>query len=254
MRVTILGSGTHVPDPDRGPAGFLVEEGGARVLVDGGSGTIGRLARAGVDARDLDALVYTHRHVDHCADLAPILFTLCVPSATVRTRELPVWAGEGFASFLAALQAAWGSWIVPSTFPLRVVELPLDGPGRADLPGGLVLDTLPALHSAGALHLKFTAPDRRTVVFSGDTAPSAGLVDLARGCDLLVCECSLEDGQDVPGHLAPTDVAALATQARPGRLVLTHMYPREHPDGDVVRIASTGVPTLRARDGDAFDL
>ncbi len=254
MRVTVLGSGTYIPDPDRGPAGFLVEEAGARVLVDGGTGTVGRLARAGVDARDLDAIVYTHRHADHCADLVPILFALCVPSPTPRTRALPIWAGEGFAPFLTALQAAWGAWTVPSTFPLRVVELPLDAPGRADLPGGLVLDTRPAVHGAGALHLRFTSASGRSVTFSGDTAPSPALADLARGTDLLVCECSLVDGQAIPGHLSPVHVVALVGESHPARVVLTHLYPRSDPDADVARIAATGVPTVRARDGDAYDL
>ena len=42
-----------MPDPDRGPAGFLLQCGGASLLVDGGSGTLQRLARAGVDTLEL---------------------------------------------------------------------------------------------------------------------------------------------------------------------------------------------------------
>ena len=59
MRFTVLGSGTAVPDPDRGPAGFLVEVDGLAWLVDGGSGTLQRCARAGVDPRKLSGGVYS---------------------------------------------------------------------------------------------------------------------------------------------------------------------------------------------------
>jgi ribonuclease BN (tRNA processing enzyme) len=249
VRFTVLGSGTAKPDPDRGPAGFLVTVGPHRVLVDGGSGTLQRLARQGVDATTLDGGVYSHRHVDHTGDLVPLLFAMAVPPA--RPEPYPVWAGEGFADFLSGLEGVYGRWIRPPG-GVSLTELPLDGPGRADLGGGLTLRTLPAAHSAGALHLSFEAEGRR-VVFSGDTGPSEALARLAAGANLLVTECAGPDDDPIPGHLWPEAVAELVDAARPAAVWLTHFYGSADPAAAVATVGRTGVPVHRAADGDRWE-
>lgn len=248
MRFTLVGTGTTLPDPDRGPAGFLVEEGGARVLVDGGSGTTQRLARLGVDARELDGGVYSHRHLDHCGDLAPLLFTMRVGIDKPRTRDYPIWAGAGFAAYLVQLKGLYPSWLEHERFRVPVSELPLDGPGAALLPGDVRLDTRPAKHALGALHLSFTAPDGWRVVFSGDTGWSDDLVELARGADVLITECAANARSEYD-HLNPDEVAELVEAARPGRTILTHFYPTLDPARALERVRSTGVPVERGFDG-----
>lgn len=249
MRFVLLGTGTLVPDAARGPAGFLVEEGDTRVLVDGGSGTLQRLARHGVDARRLDAGVYSHRHLDHCADLAPLLFAMRVGVDVPRTRPYPLWGGTGLAEFLDQLRGVYGTWIVSDRFTVPVTELPLDGPGQADLPGGVRLDTRPARHSAGALHLGFTGRDGFRVVFSGDTGPSEELARLAAGVDVLVTECAAPDKDPWDAHLGPDDVAAVVDAARPRRVVLTHLYPGVDPAQALARVGRVGVPVEIGVDG-----
>ncbi len=248
MKFTVLGSGTTVPDPDRGPAGFLVQAVGRAWLVDGGSGTLQRCARAGVDPLTLAGGVYSHRHLDHCADLAPLLFTMFVRG---RTATYPIWAGEGFASFLDGLRGVYGRWLAFGDEGAVVRELTLSGPDEADL-GGVRLLTRPAKHGAGALHLRFEA-DGAAVVFSGDTGPSDALAELARGADLLVCECAEPEQDPYPEHLTPSQVAAIVDAARPRAVWLTHFYPGTDPDAAVALVARTGVPTRRANDLDAWD-
>ena len=249
MRFVLLGTGTTLPDADRGPAGFLVEEGDARVLVDGGSGTIQRLARHGVDARRLDGGVYSHRHVDHIGDLVPLLFTMRVGIDVVRTRDYPLWGGEGLGDYVAALAELYPGWMHSEHYGLPIHEFPLDGPGTAQLPGGVRLDTLPANHSQGALHLRFTGRDGWTVVFSGDTGWSDNLIELARDVDVLVTECAVIERDPWDSHLSPAQVAAIVDQARPRRVVLTHLYPPVDPEDALARVRSTGVPVERGFDG-----
>lgn len=249
MRFVLVGTGTLVPDAERGSAGFLVESDGARVLVDGGSGTLQRLARLGVDARRLDGGVYSHRHLDHCGDLCPLLFAMKVGVEVPRTRDYPIWAGAGFRAFLDALVGVYGTWIVSERWKVVVNELPLDGAAHAELPGGVRLDTLPATHSAGALHLRFTGPDGYTVVFSGDTGPSENLARLAAGVDVLVTECATAGPDPWNSHLHPEAVAAIVDAARPKRVVLTHLYPEVRPDEALDRVGRVGVPVERGYDG-----
>ncbi len=254
MKLTVLGSGTHLPDPDRGAPGFLVQHDHSSILVDGGSGTLQRLARAGVDPAALDAGVYTHRHLDHLADLAPLLFTMRCQQSPARLRDYPIFAGTGFAAYLEQLRQLYPGWIEPEHFDVRVHELPLDGPGRTSLPGGLKLDTLPAHHPQGALHLRFTTSAGRMVAFSGDTGPSEALERLAAGVDLLVCECAVPPDATIPHHLTAREVAEIVAASRPRRVVLHHLYPRHDPAADVAIVARTGVPTSWAVDGQVFVL
>lgn len=250
MRFVVLGSGTSVPDAERGPAGFLVELGARRWLVDGGSGTLQRCVRAGTDPRTLDGGFFSHHHPDHCGDLVPLLFAMRV-GPPPRGADYPIVAGAGFAAFFARLQAAYGKWIEPGRGRVVITELPLDGPGRHDAPGGLVVRSLPATHAAGAVHLRFEA-EGRAVVFSGDTGWSDALVTLAAGADLLVCECAGSDDAPVEGHLTPSEVRRVAEAARPRAVWLTHLYPSVDPERAVATVAASGVPTRLAADGDVF--
>jgi ribonuclease BN (tRNA processing enzyme) len=249
MKLTVLGSGTYLPDPARGAPGFLLQHGETKLLIDSGSGTLQRLGRAGVDPVALDALFYTHRHIDHCGDLPSLIFHIRHHPSPARLRDLPIWAGEGFESHLQLLQQAYEGALDPTQFDLVVHELPLQRPGHAELPGGLLLDTQPANHGAAALHLRFTSPEGTTVAFSGDTGPSAALEQLAAGVDLFVCECALPPHDAYPFHLDARQVAEVVAAARPRRVVLTHLYPRHDVQADLEVVAATGVPTVLASDG-----
>lgn len=254
MIFTILGSGTFVPDATRGAPGYLLRRDGRSVLVDGGTGTLHRLARLGVAPLSLDGGVYSHRHVDHTGDLVPLLFGLAVDLEVPRTAALPIWAGAGFAAFIEALRGVYGRWISPARVEVPIHELSLEGPDGADLPGGIRLDTRPARHPEGALHLRFTDPGGGTVVFSGDTGPSEDLAILARDADLLVCECAAREGEEVPFHLSAPEVADLVATARPRRVVLTHLYPWADVEACRERVARTGVPVEIATDGTSWEV
>ena len=93
------------------------------------------------------------------------------------------------------------------------------------------------------------------MVYTGDTGPSAELASWAKGCDLLLAECSLPDDQAIEGHLTPGTVGRLAASAQPRRLVLTHLYPpTERLDvGKLVGKHFKG-PVALAADGDRFEL
>ncbi|MCB9694996.1 MAG: ribonuclease Z [Alphaproteobacteria bacterium] len=239
---TVLGSGTSIPSATRGPAGFLVQADGSAWLVDGGSGTSTRCMQAGVDPQSLAGGVYSHWHPDHMADLVPLLFSFRVRD---RREPWPIWAADGFQDVLAGLQGVFGKWIAPPG-GVRHEVLSLERPSVRSL-GAIVLRTAPANHSAGALHLRFEHPSG-AVVFSGDTGPSEALVELARGADLLVCECAGSDLERVPGHLWPAAVLDIVERARPGRVWLTHLYPHVDPEEAVATVSHAGVPTVHAED------
>lgn len=218
MRVTILGSGTAVPSFARFPAGYLVEAGGRLLVVDLGPGVLRRLAQVGVGPEALDAVLLTHFHTDHCADVAALLFALRNPRYA--GKKLTVYAHAGLREWLARLQAAW-PWLEPRGYDLELVEI---GPGEHSLCGVPVLATRIA-HTAQSLAYRIGGRGGPTCAFSGDADVCDGLVEAARGADLFVCEAAYPDALRQPGHLTPSLAAEHAARAGCGTLCLTHFYP-----------------------------
>lgn len=247
MRFTVLGSGTIVPDTERGPPGFLIETSSAAWLVDGGSGTIQRCAFAGVDARKLRGGFYSHLHPDHCAELVSLCFSMRA-GPLPRTEDYVVYGAEGLAEHVNRLERVWSKSMQPGKGVLRVTEVPRSQSAElSDLE--LQVLTAPAQHSRNAIHYRFESGGR-SVVYSGDTGPSDALVTLAKNCDLLVCECAGSDERPIPGHMFPQAILALARQARPKEIWLTHLYPHVNSSKAVQVVATSGIPTRHASDGD----
>jgi len=95
----------------------------------------------------------------------------------------------------------------------------------------------------------------RRIVYTGDTGPSESLAGWANGCDLLVCECSLPTGMNVPGHLTPELCGDLAAATAPKHLALTHFYPPvERVDIQAIVGSRYGGPISLATDGWFFEI
>lgn len=249
MRVTILGSGTAVPRAERFPAGVLVETGTTRVCVDLGPGVLRRLAAIDVGPVSIDAVLLTHYHTDHCADLAALLFALRHPDLA-RRPPLTLLGAPGLRRVLDGLALAW-PWTRPKDYELRVLEV---APGRHEV-GDLEVQATSIVHTDASLAYRLRDPSGAVVTISGDAAGCPGLTEAARGAHLFVCESSTPDGAGLDGHLTPGQAATHAREAGVGMLCLTHFYP-ECEGVDVVAQAAAVFdgPIHAARDLLRFDL
>lgn len=263
MRWIVLGSGTLEFHPERGcSAHALVGDEGDALLVDSGPGAIDRLLRAGLDPRALLGVAHSHLHLDHLADLFPLLFE------RVAARRVEPWTLAGGPGHRARLDAVFAA-LYPrlSELPLRWVEHPADGVPRA-LPGTpWRLALWPAAHSQNAHILRLDgAPSGEawSVAYSGDTGPCDALTAAARDVDQLVIECTTPDEAPRVGHLTPRDVAKVIAEARPRGVGLVHLAPDWRQPGDaadavrrhLVALGSdeAGVPIAGCRDGQELRL
>lgn len=249
MRVTILGSGTAVPNADRFPAGYLVADGGTRVLVDLGPGVLRRAAACGLDLGDIDAVLLTHFHTDHCADLAALLFGLRSPRYEGRP-PLLVAGAHGLAELLGHLTAAW-PWLSPRGFELEVREI---GEGRHDI-AGLQVEAIRIEHTDASLGYRVTGSNGAVAAFSGDAVSCPALVPLARQAELFICDSAFPGASPGPGHMTPAEAGRAAAAAGVHTLVPTHFYPEcdGHDLEAEARAEFTGEVVL-ARDLLSFEL
>jgi len=218
MHLTVLGSGTAVPVPDRFPAGYLVEHGSQRLMVDCGPGTLRRLAQAAVSPAQLDAVLLTHYHTDHCADLAALLFALRSPHLSPRP-PLTIYGAPGLKRLLEKLTEAW-PWLSPKNFELLLRELT---PGTFAA-HGFEITAIPIRHTAHSLGYRLRAGNG-LLALSGDADTCEELVDLAQDADVFVCDSAAPDDAKIEGHLTPGLAAQYAERAAARELLLTHFYP-----------------------------
>jgi ribonuclease BN (tRNA processing enzyme) len=249
MRVTVVGSGTAAPEPERVCAAFFIETAGARVLIDCGPGAVHHLARFQLTWARLDHLVISHFHNDHIGDVPMLFFALKWGAEERRTEPLDVWAPAGIADLLAGMADVFGDHVADPGFPVRVHELEPDG--RAALGDDLTLTCTPTPHTDTSLAFRIEHADGGRVGYTGDTGPSEPVARFMAGVDLLIAECSVPDDEAMDTHLHPSALAAMARAARPARLVVSHVYPRlaRRDVPALIRAGGWDGPVIRAEDG-----
>jgi ribonuclease BN (tRNA processing enzyme) len=214
----VLGTSAVCPGPGRAAAGFLVQHEGTAVALDLGTGTLSNLQLRVAHER-LDAVLITHRHVDHCLDLSPL--TVARTFHPEPLRPLPFYAPRGVFERVAALENEQRRLEMRELFDVREVE------SSANFEvGSLRVSTRILPHSAPNLGFRVEAGGA-ALAYTGDTGPSEEIEALANGVDLLVSEASWEDedGILVEGHLTARQAAEHAAAANAGSLLLTHFWP-----------------------------
>lgn len=230
MRLTVLGSNGTYPTPERPASGYLITAGDTSLVLDLGPGTFPALLGTG---RFPDAIVLSHGHVDHCADLLS-LFNYLRFDAT-DSWGVPVYAPDGVMDRLAAFAGAGDDHPFHTALPHHRIA-----PGDVVTVGPFTLRFGGAVHPVPAVVTRVEW-GRHALTYSGDTGPGGDLPDLAAGCDLLVCEATHQGapGPDrYPYHLHAAEAGAVAREAAVHALLITHVAPSLDPAVSVAEAAA----------------
>jgi ribonuclease BN (tRNA processing enzyme) len=229
MRMTVLGGCGGWPAAGRACSGYLVEQDGFRVLIDPGYAVLPRLLEI-IPAGDLDAVLVSHGHPDHCADLNPLLRARALrddPAAA-----LPVYAPGGALDVVLALDR-------PGMLDDAVTVHSFD-PGERFTVGPFEVRSWLLPHWLPNAGLRLEAGGE-TLAYTGDSGPSPDLIPLAAAADVFLAEATYPDRvpADSAAYLSSArDGGRIATRAGVGRLVLTHLWPGTPPDRAVAAAAA----------------
>lgn len=251
----------------RAQSSNLLTIGGTHYVIDAGDGVARRLARSGVDVRNIGTIFITHHHDDHTSGLGTLLSMAWDRQRTKpinvygppRTQELVKAAVQYFA-ISAEIRIADGG----RTVPIDRVFFGHDvGIGVIYEDANIKVTAVQNSHfdfhtgEASGKHksyaYRFETPDR-VIVFTGDTGASNAVTELAKGADVLVTETSsceerkqamIKDGrwhamtpaeqagimrQATQGHMTLDDIARMATRANIKTVVLSHLTQRVATD------------------------
>jgi ribonuclease BN (tRNA processing enzyme) len=227
MRLTILGRSPARPNPGEPCAGYLVEGGNSRILLDAGPGVVAQLLRR-AKPEELDAVVISHMHTDHFLDLVTLRYSY--PWVDLAPKRLRVVVPPGSAEQLQDVARGAG---FPDFFAKSFQFEEHDGRTPFEV-GDLSLEPYETQHFVRTWGFRIEArgtdePRSRVLAYSADTAPTPSLQQLAQGAALFLCEAALRSLADDPpapderGHLLPSEAGAAAQGAGVERLILTHL-------------------------------
>ncbi|MFJ9537459.1 MBL fold metallo-hydrolase [Streptomyces sp. NPDC101225] len=216
MRLTVLGGCGAWPTAEQPCSGYLVEYDGFRLLLDPGYASMPRLLHhLTVDA--VDAVLVSHGHPDHCADLNPLLRARALSDDS--PPALPVHAPRGALDAVLALDRPG---MLAAAYRLHAFD-----PGDRFEIGPFTVGTRLLPHFVPNAGIRLATP-RGILAYTGDTGPSPDIPRLAEGADLFLSEATyvhrVPDG-DAPYLLTARLAGRYAHQAGAARLILTHLWP-----------------------------
>ncbi|MQA61690.1 MAG: MBL fold metallo-hydrolase [Actinophytocola sp.] len=229
MRLTILGCAGSIPGPDANASGYLLEADGFVLGLELGNGTLSRL-QAIRSPFDLDALVLSHLHPDHCSDFGAltVLRRYHPNRPPGRPERLPVYGPADTEQRLVNLFAP--NEVERAEADLTDVYTFSPLPTERSRIGPFEVVAFEVFHPTPAYGLRLSHAGR-TLAYTGDTGMCPILDELAADADVLLSEASWTDADDRPSgiHLSGVEAGELAGRARARRLLVTHIAPWSDP-------------------------
>jgi ribonuclease BN (tRNA processing enzyme) len=235
VKVIVVGCSPAWPNAGGAQSGYLVE-GAGRLLLDCGPGVLARLRNGNGGWPDVDAIVITHFHLDHWGDLVPWTFGAAFGPGRGATKP-ELWLPPGGSGRLRQLggQLAFAERL-EQVFQLR--EYRAEEPFSA---AGFDVTPMQLAHYDELTFGLRVSDGAHTLAYSGDTAPTPRLAELAHDADVFLCEATLGDPEPAErGHLTAGEASDAFEASGARRLVVIHR-PDELPLDPSVERAYDGL-------------
>lgn len=249
---TIIGSGSPIFDQNRASASVLITAGESAILVDMGNGTQANLNKLGFDSRNLDALLFTHHHLDHNEEFVPLFirslmgrksFSVIGP---IDTRQLVQSNLSLYEKDISYRLDKTNRSLADRKTAFNIIELK---GGESFNINGIRISTIQVPHTIETIAYRFDY-QAQSIVITGDLTYSQKLPILAKDADYMIIDSGGivlngqsnkkkkkgEAGKKTRAHLDLDDSSKMAQIARVNNLVYTHFKP-----GQIDHVASLKV-------------
>ncbi len=246
FELDILGSSGSHTGPGRVCSGYLLRTPDTSLLMDCGNGASANLQRI-LPFEELDGIVITHRHVDHCIDLIGMFYALRFHEEGHKTVRL--YAAPQVHDMLTGLLSDDSAFAFNEVFH----HVPIHAGDHFQV-GDFDITCFESEHPVPTVSLRITGDDR-TLTYSSDSAGGAELEQAVEGCDMFLCEATWQgDAEQYPRgvHLTAGDAGTFARRVGVERLMITHVLGSLEPERSRKEAARTfGADVELAVEGEA---
>ncbi|NSL52013.1 MBL fold metallo-hydrolase [Calidifontibacillus erzurumensis] len=212
MKLTVVGFWGGFPQANGASSGYLLQDNGFSLLIDCGSAVLSKVQQY-VHVMDLDAVILSHYHHDHIADIGPLQYARMIHTMLgKKQKELPIY----------------GHMADQENFE-RLTRLPYTkgyayNPEESLKLGPFTISFLKTKHPVVCYAMRITNGEK-TICYTADSSFLPEFIDFAKDSDLLICECNLYSGQngENAGHMTCDEAGFIAKEARVKKLLLTHL-------------------------------
>lgn len=262
MKITMLGTGAALPDPDRAQSSILVTlDNGKNYLFDCGEGSTRQMVKANINPADVPWVFLSHMHYDHVCGLPFFVLSSWVFN---RGGSLKVFGPRGTQDFVdhSFENGAFRLDIqARASYPTRRKNIQAVRPEVTEVSPGLMyededvkvhidlVDHIPS-EITDCFGIRFEA-EGKVVAFSGDTRPCDSMIRLAQDADLLIHECTFPEsflefraksGVGTYAHTSPLQLGGIAVKANVRSLVATHFGHYDSTSPVIKRAAKNHLP------------
>jgi ribonuclease BN (tRNA processing enzyme) len=241
VELQVLGSGGPELEDQRASTSYLLwQDGRPRVLIDSGGGSALNFGRSGAHVAQLDAILFTHLHIDHSADFPALIKSSYFEE---RKQPLPVYGPPGndsfppttefVADFFDAKRGAYryladflagnddGYKLVAHDVSLSAQEV-----RTVFKSADITAAATPVIHGGVPAIAWRVTLGGKNIVFSGDTNGNNGNLErLAKDADIFVAHNAIPEGETGAArqlHMPPSVIGRIANVAKVKTLVLSH--------------------------------
>ncbi|AZB42257.1 MBL fold metallo-hydrolase [Bacillus sp. FJAT-42376] len=212
MKVTVIGQWGGYPGPGEASSGYLLEKNGYSLLLDCGSAVLSQL-QLYTELKALDAVLISHYHHDHVADIGPLQYGRLVSGFLDKdVPVLPIYGHNGDQDGFDRL-----------TYK-HVTEGRVYDPDQPLQIGPFQVRFLQTDHPAECYAFRITDGES-VIVYTADSSFKEEFIPFSEGADLLISECNFyaeQDGKSA-GHMNCHDAAVIARDADVKQCLLSHL-------------------------------